>query len=172
MRDGVELLTSVHRNMNDDVKPNDELYGGERIQDACDPLVLPRYRVSSVAVRVSERISILDERHQPLSQDELGSGRNRRVVQGFNERRFFAPVIPWSKTPIPSVGISHVHLFAVMVSLLGGVSRQEPNVPRLCSPDQMTLRTEVVVNGLDDGGIEHHSPTFTQIRNGTGKYLV
>ena len=95
--DGVELLTSVDRNVNDDVKSKNKLYGGERIQDASDPFVLPRYRVSSVAVRMSKRIQSM-EYTQPLSQDELGRGRDRRVVNSLNERGFFAPVARGSTT--------------------------------------------------------------------------
>ena len=44
--------------MNKGENPDGELYDGTCVQDARDPLVLPRYRVSSVAVKMSERIPI------------------------------------------------------------------------------------------------------------------
>ena len=58
MCDGVELLTRIQCSVNDGVNSNTELCGCNRIQCTCDPFVLPRYRVSSVAVRISEHIQI------------------------------------------------------------------------------------------------------------------
>jgi len=52
------LTCCVHRSVNEGENSNGELYDGTCIQDARDPLVLPRYRVGSVAVRMSERIRI------------------------------------------------------------------------------------------------------------------
>ena len=62
MCDEVEVSTwvqcSVNRNLNSDTK----LDGNNRIQDASNPFVLPRYRVSSVIVRTSEHTQIDEER--------------------------------------------------------------------------------------------------------------
>ena len=53
---GVELLTLAYRSVSTDVNSKNELNGSECIQEACNPFVLPRYRVSSVVVRMSEGI--------------------------------------------------------------------------------------------------------------------
>ena len=50
-RNGVEILTwGVHCSVDENVDPKAELYGSNRIQDAPDPFVLPRDRVSSVVM--------------------------------------------------------------------------------------------------------------------------
>ena len=67
----LELLTSIHRSVNDDVKSNNELYGGKRIQEACNPFVLLRYCESSVIVILSERIQI-DEERQTFEPERAG----------------------------------------------------------------------------------------------------
>ena len=61
--EGVKVLTLVHRSTNQNVNPNTELHGDEYIEDARDPFVLPRYRVSSVVVGVSECTQV-DEEHK------------------------------------------------------------------------------------------------------------
>ena len=60
--------------MNGHVSSDSELYGGDCVQGTRDPLVLPRYRVSSVMVRISDRTRI-DEERQTF---ESGRFRQRR----------------------------------------------------------------------------------------------
>ena len=88
MCDGVELLTSVHCNMNDDVKSKNELHAGERIQDAGDPFVLPRYRVRSVAVGMSKRISV-DEGHPTFESGRVGQRQKSPCSKQPRGTRFF-----------------------------------------------------------------------------------
>ena len=63
MCDGVELLTLAYRGVNENENSNDELYGGEHIQEPCDPSVLSRYCVCSAVVKMSEGIQT-DEGHK------------------------------------------------------------------------------------------------------------
>jgi len=52
----MELLTLAYCGVDENVNSNNELYGSECIQEACNPFVFPRYRVSSVVVGMSEGI--------------------------------------------------------------------------------------------------------------------
>ena len=54
--DRTEVFTWVQRNKNDYVKSDAKLCDGDRIQDAYDPFLLSRYRVSSVVGRVRDCI--------------------------------------------------------------------------------------------------------------------
>ena len=40
------------------MNPKAELYGGNCIEDTRDPFIFPRYRVSSVTVRISESVEM------------------------------------------------------------------------------------------------------------------
>jgi len=59
--DGVEVLTWTRRGQNGKVNSDTELHGGNCIQDARDPFVLPRYSVRPVILKVSRRIRISEE---------------------------------------------------------------------------------------------------------------
>ena len=58
MCDGLKVLTWICYRPNNQEKSNTELHGGNCIQDARDPLVLPRYGVSPVIAKVSERVRV------------------------------------------------------------------------------------------------------------------
>ena len=60
--------------MNKNVDSKAELYGGDCVQDARDPFILPRYRVSSGIVGMSEHAQI-DEEHQTFESGRFGQRR-------------------------------------------------------------------------------------------------
>ena len=59
--DEVGVLTWIDFRPNEQINSNTELHGGNCIQDARDPFVLPRDSVCSVTVKVSERVQIKEE---------------------------------------------------------------------------------------------------------------
>jgi len=61
VHDETEVPTWVRSLVGKKVNPKTELHGGEHIQEARDPFVLHRYRVSSVMVRMSRYIQIDEE---------------------------------------------------------------------------------------------------------------
>ena len=61
MHDEMEVPTWVRSLFGKKVNSKTELHGGERIEEARDPFVLHRYRISSVMVRMSEHIRIDEE---------------------------------------------------------------------------------------------------------------
>lgn len=74
MCDEAGVLTWAQCSRNEHVNSNTELCGGNCIQDAGDPLVLPRYRVSSVMVRVSELVQVYQKR-QTFESGKFGHTR-------------------------------------------------------------------------------------------------
>ena len=58
----VKILTWVHCGVSGNTQSNAELNDDKCVQDTRDPPVLPRYRVSSVMVRTSERTQVDEER--------------------------------------------------------------------------------------------------------------
>lgn len=57
--------------MNENVDPKAKLRGGNCVQDAPDPFILPRDRVSSAASIISECIQI-NEEHKTFESGQLG----------------------------------------------------------------------------------------------------
>ena len=71
MRSEVEVLTCAHYRANENLNSDTELYGDNCIQDAGDPFVLLRYRVSSVTIRINERTQN-DEGHPTFELGRFG----------------------------------------------------------------------------------------------------
>ena len=115
--------------MNEGENLDDELYDGTCVQDARDPLVHPRYCVSSVAVRMSERIRIdggvLNLQDRTVWAEAVTCDSMNAVC--------FTPVTPGStmraRTP-PVRAPAHTSI-GLMISLMKETSGYEPDIPRV-----------------------------------------
>ena len=58
MFDGVKVLTLGLYSVNERIESNTRLYDDNRIQDARDPFVLLRYRISPAMVKMSELVYV------------------------------------------------------------------------------------------------------------------
>jgi len=83
-----------------------------------------------------------------LSQDDLGNRIDEYVVPYLEGRGSLTPAIPGSttETQILSPGVPRLHLSVIVISLPGELCGYEPNVPRMCSPDTITLQPKT--NGV------------------------
>ena len=93
---------------------------------------------------------------KPLSQDDLGKGRNERVVHRVDEPSFLTPVTSGStrRTRIPSARAPHVHLTVRLISLLEEVSGLELSIPQTSNSKTTSLQpmaSDVRINRIARG---------------------